>query len=80
MEFLSNIGVETPEQLAFLQEKNCDLYPGYIKSPPLPAEALVELLQGFKLAVQANKPVERCLHGQIFAPRQHLTCAIHRLH
>ena len=38
-------GVETPEQLAFLQEKNCDLYQGYIKSPPLPAEALVELLQ-----------------------------------
>ncbi|MGZ5780727.1 MAG: hypothetical protein ACXWIN_07210 [Burkholderiaceae bacterium] len=45
MELLNNIGVETPEQLAFLQEKNCDLYRSYIKSPPLPAEALVQLLQ-----------------------------------
>jgi diguanylate cyclase (GGDEF)-like protein/hemerythrin-like metal-binding protein/PAS domain S-box-containing protein len=42
-------GVETPEQLAFLQEKNCDLYQGYILSPPVPAEAFAELLrdQGF---------------------------------
>jgi hypothetical protein len=37
--------------LGVLAGKNCDLYPGYIKSPPLPAEALVELLQeqGFNL-------------------------------
>jgi hypothetical protein len=28
-----------------LAGKNCDLYPGYIKSPPLPAEALVERFQ-----------------------------------
>jgi EAL domain-containing protein (putative c-di-GMP-specific phosphodiesterase class I) len=45
MGLLNNTGVETPQQLAFLQEKNCDLCQGYIKSPPLPAEALVELLQ-----------------------------------
>ncbi|MFU8788140.1 MAG: EAL domain-containing protein [Methylobacter sp.] len=38
-------GVETPEQLAFLREKNCDLYQGYIKSPPLPAEDFIKLLQ-----------------------------------
>ncbi|MDO9049619.1 MAG: bacteriohemerythrin [Methylobacter sp.] len=38
-------GVETPEQLAFLREKNCDLYQGYIKSPPVPAEAFALLLQ-----------------------------------
>jgi len=38
-------GVETPEQLAFLQEKSCDLYQGYIKSPPVPAEAFAELLR-----------------------------------
>lgn len=38
-------GVETPEQLAFLQEKNCDLYQGYILSPPVPAEAFAELLR-----------------------------------
>jgi diguanylate cyclase (GGDEF)-like protein/hemerythrin-like metal-binding protein/PAS domain S-box-containing protein len=37
-------GVETPEQLAFLQEKSCDLYQGYIKSPALAAEDFAELL------------------------------------
>ncbi|MDO9140682.1 MAG: EAL domain-containing protein [Methylobacter sp.] len=37
-------GVETPEQLAFLREKNCDLYQGYITSPPLPAAAFIKLL------------------------------------
>jgi diguanylate cyclase (GGDEF)-like protein/PAS domain S-box-containing protein len=30
-------GVETPEQLAFLREKGCDKYQGYIKSKPLSA-------------------------------------------
>ncbi|MGZ4997834.1 MAG: putative bifunctional diguanylate cyclase/phosphodiesterase, partial [Methylobacter sp.] len=30
-------GVETPEQLAFLREKGCDSYQGYIKSKPVPA-------------------------------------------
>ncbi len=38
-------GVETPEQLAFLREKGCDMYQGYIKSKPVPAEAFVELLR-----------------------------------
>ncbi len=38
-------GVETPEQLAFLREKNCDSYQGYIKSPAVAAEAFVELLR-----------------------------------
>ena len=37
-------GVETPEQLAFLQEKGCDLYQGYIKSKPVPAEQFAQLL------------------------------------
>ena len=38
-------GVETPEQLAFLREKGCDSYQGYIKSKPLPAEAFAVLLR-----------------------------------
>ncbi len=38
-------GVETLEQLAFLREKRCDTYQGYIKSPPVPADAFVKLLQ-----------------------------------
>ncbi|TRX01276.1 bacteriohemerythrin [Candidatus Methylobacter oryzae] len=42
-------GVETPEQLAFLREKKCDLYQGYITSPPIPAEAFAALLKNQKL-------------------------------
>ena len=36
-------GVETPEQLAFLQMKGCDSFQGYLKSQALPAEAFAEL-------------------------------------
>ncbi len=38
-------GVETPEQLAFLQEIGCDMYQGYIKSKPVPAHEFAELLR-----------------------------------
>jgi diguanylate cyclase (GGDEF)-like protein/PAS domain S-box-containing protein len=38
-------GVETLEQLAFLQEKGCDMYQGYIKSRPIPAEEFAGLLR-----------------------------------
>ena len=38
-------GVETPEQLAFLKEKGCDKYQGYIKSRPLPAHEFECLYQ-----------------------------------
>jgi diguanylate cyclase (GGDEF)-like protein/PAS domain S-box-containing protein len=37
-------GVETPEQLAFLQEKGCDMYQGYFQSKPMPAEEFAEFL------------------------------------
>ncbi len=37
-------GVETPEQLAFLEEKGCDIYQGFIKSKPLPADDFLALL------------------------------------
>ena len=39
-------GVETAEQLAFLQAKGCDLYQGYLTSPPVPAEEFEKLLRG----------------------------------
>ncbi len=37
-------GVETPEQLAFLQGSGCDMYQGYFKSRPIPAEEFSLLL------------------------------------
>jgi diguanylate cyclase (GGDEF)-like protein/PAS domain S-box-containing protein len=37
-------GVETKEQLAFLQAQNCDLYQGYLTSPPVSAEQFEKLL------------------------------------
>ena len=37
-------GVETEDQLAFLREQGCDLYQGYLKSPPLPSEEFEKLL------------------------------------
>lgn len=38
-------GVETSEQLKFLQEQGCDRYQGYLTSRALPAEAFAELLR-----------------------------------
>jgi EAL domain-containing protein (putative c-di-GMP-specific phosphodiesterase class I) len=37
--------VETAEQLAFLKEKGCDLYQGYLTSPPVPADEFEKLLR-----------------------------------
>jgi diguanylate cyclase (GGDEF)-like protein/PAS domain S-box-containing protein len=38
-------GVETAEQLAFLERQGCDAYQGYLKSPPMPPEAFERLLR-----------------------------------
>lgn len=38
-------GVETPEQLAFLQERGCDSYQGFFNSRPIPANEFAELLR-----------------------------------
>jgi diguanylate cyclase (GGDEF)-like protein/PAS domain S-box-containing protein len=39
-------GVETLEQLVFLQAQGCDMYQGYLTSPAVPAEAFEKLLRG----------------------------------
>jgi len=43
-------GVETQEQLAFLVEKGCDAYQGYLFSRPVPAEVFSTLLEGRRQA------------------------------
>ena len=49
-------GVETEGQLAFLREKGCDSYQGYLCSRPLPAHAFAAMLR------------ERGMAGEGFAP------------
>ncbi|MEY3880577.1 MAG: hypothetical protein RIQ94_1373 [Pseudomonadota bacterium] len=39
-------GVETQQQLDFLQAQGCDLYQGYLKNRPLPADDFIKLLGG----------------------------------
>ena len=40
-------GVETSSQLAFLRERNCDLYQGYYTSKPVPPEEFERLLANY---------------------------------
>lgn len=37
-------GVETPEQLAYLRDRDCDEVQGYLVSPPLPGDAMLSFL------------------------------------
>jgi EAL domain-containing protein (putative c-di-GMP-specific phosphodiesterase class I) len=41
-------GVETPEQLAFLQAKNCDAVQGHVISPPLDVEKFARFLKQWR--------------------------------
>ena len=38
-------GVETDEQLTFLREAGCDLYQGFLMSPAIPIDELVEMVE-----------------------------------
>ena len=44
-------GVEREDQLAFLTERGCDEYQGYLRSRPVPADEFAELL-----AAEADSP------------------------
>ena len=46
-------GVETAEQLAFLRERGCQSYQGYLRSRPVPAAEFAELLLAQTLAPMA---------------------------
>jgi diguanylate cyclase (GGDEF)-like protein/PAS domain S-box-containing protein len=50
-------GVETTEQLAFLQAKGCDMYQGYLTSPAVPAAEFEQLLE----TVNAGRPLHASL-------------------
>jgi EAL domain-containing protein (putative c-di-GMP-specific phosphodiesterase class I) len=39
-------GVETEEQLRLLREEGCDLYQGFLCSPPVSSEELARLVEG----------------------------------
>ncbi len=41
-------GVETPEQAEFLMVNGCQKFQGYLFSKPIPAEAFMQLMQGWK--------------------------------
>ena len=49
-------GVETPEQLKFLQGRNCDEVQGHVISPPVEIEAFAELLHRRELLLRRLEP------------------------
>ncbi|MGJ0517243.1 MAG: EAL domain-containing protein [Methylomicrobium sp.] len=53
-------GVETPAQMAFLKEKGCDMYQGFLGSHPLPVEEFTALLAA---APVADALLKKCLHA-----------------
>ena len=50
-------GVETAEQLAFLRERGCNSYQGYLCSRPLAAEAFAQLLRSQAACVSGSAAV-----------------------
>ncbi len=53
-------GVETAEQLAFLQEQGCDQVQGYYFSKPVPVEAMSVMLEDLQESRDENVNVRAC--------------------
>ncbi|QLC74230.1 EAL domain-containing protein [Pseudomonas sp. LPB0260] len=53
-------GVETPQQLAFLQEHGCDYLQGYLLSRPLPLLQLLDFLRQQPAAAESLPLLTRC--------------------
>ncbi len=54
-------GVETEEQLAFLQAQQCNEIQGYLVSPPVPANELTKLLPNMK-RIQLGETPQKAYH------------------
>lgn len=54
-------GVETQEQLDFLEQQGCDYYQGYLSCPPLPANEFAQLLQQQH---QHQQPEQHCFRRE----------------
>lgn len=62
-------GVETPEQLQFLQAQGCDQVQGYFFSRPLPAPALLEFVRNHTGLPSATAPAAPPGPDQAAAPK-----------
>jgi EAL domain-containing protein (putative c-di-GMP-specific phosphodiesterase class I) len=61
-------GVESAEQLAFLQKQGCDQYQGYYFSPPVDSSAFGEMLRAGMLAEPAADAADRT-YSRLAIPR-----------
>ena len=63
-------GVETAEQLKFLQSLGCDQYQGFLFSPPLPARQFADLLRDWQREEDALSRAEAVrTHSKLSVPR-----------
>jgi predicted signal transduction protein with EAL and GGDEF domain len=61
-------GVESAEQLAFLQKQGCDQYQGYYFSPAVDSTAFAEMLRAGILAEPAADAADRT-YSRLTIPR-----------
>jgi diguanylate cyclase len=62
-------GVESAEQLAFLQKQGCDQYQGHYFSPPVDSSTFAGMLRAGAVAEPGTDPVDRT-YSRLALPRQ----------